>query len=102
MPTAAAWGSIPKRGISLRTCNRHDHATGLHGMLDQLMGACNLIQGYNLRYIESVPPRRALLMSWVASILASSGTSSLPTKKSLAFKKTSYQTGVSVIGVLVA
>jgi hypothetical protein len=41
-------------------------------------------------------------MSRVASIFASAGTSSLPTKKSLAFTKTGCHTGVSGIGVLVA
>jgi hypothetical protein len=67
------------------------------------MGACDLIQGYNLADVESLPSclerpvdvasRLDLCLGW--DIVAA-------TKKSLAFTKTSCQTGISGIGVFVA
>ena len=83
--------------------NRNNHASRFHWMFHQLVGACYLVQRDNLCDVESLPPASSdLLMSRVASIFASAGTSSLPTKKSLAFTNTSCQTGVSGVGVLVA
>src|SRR5215472_619483 len=35
--------------------NGDDHAPRLRGMLDQFMGVCNLIQGYDLGDVESLP-----------------------------------------------
>src|ERR1700745_162322 len=46
------WG---EQAFSVQLCNRYDHAPRFRGVLDQFMGACYLIQGYDLGNVESLP-----------------------------------------------
>jgi hypothetical protein len=72
-------------------------------MLDEFMGACDLIQWQNLRDVEPPPLCFKSLIDVASRFDRCLGWHIVAAhKKSLAFTKTSCQTGVSAIGTFVA